>query len=45
VVDATTINGRYTNILRPLPGVTEYVAAARAEGRADELLRQLVDPA
>lgn len=42
ICDEVTINGRYANVPRPLPGVTEYVAVARAEARADELLKQLL---
>lgn len=43
ICDEAMIDGHYTNIPRLLAGVPEYVAVARAEARADELLRQLVE--
>src|SRR4051794_15280464 len=41
IVDPVRIAGELVHIPRPLAGVPEYVAAADAEKRADELLEQL----
>src|SRR4051812_38515598 len=41
IVDPVRIAGELVHVPRPLAGVPEYVAAAEAEKRADDLLEQL----